>query len=90
MYTKLKIYCNNIPSSRRCNASGLNSHWLSKAAMLTVNEEDELALTTPTFIAAPRSQVVIEGQTVTLDCAANGVPKPIIKWLKDGYTIDLA
>lgn len=44
----------------------------------------------PVFIAQPRSTVTMEGSTVTLDCAANGIPKPFITWLKDGVPIDMA
>lgn len=44
----------------------------------------------PVFVATPRSSVVIEGSTVTLDCAANGNPRPWLTWLKDGITIDMA
>jgi len=42
------------------------------------------------FVAKPRSSVVKEGTTVTLDCAANGNPRPWLMWLKDGITIDMA
>lgn len=44
----------------------------------------------PVFIARPRSVVITEGNTVTLDCATNGSPKPWIQWLKDGIAIDMA
>jgi neogenin len=44
----------------------------------------------PVFVATPRPSVVIEGSTVTLDCAANGNPRPWLTWLKDGITIDMA
>jgi len=44
----------------------------------------------PMFVAKPRSSVVKEGTTVTLDCAANGTPRPWLTWLKDGITIDIA
>ena len=44
----------------------------------------------PIFLITPRNtKVTLEGSSVTLDCAANGVPKPFITWLKDGATIDL-
>lgn len=46
--------------------------------------------TPPIFIAKPLQQVIIEGSTVTLECAANGYPKPSILWLKDGVAIDVA
>lgn len=44
----------------------------------------------PVFISTPRSTVVMAGNNVTLDCAANGNPRPEISWLKDGVTIDMA
>lgn len=46
--------------------------------------------TPPVFIAKPLQQITIEESTVTLECAANGYPKPSILWLKDGVAIDLA
>jgi len=44
----------------------------------------------PVFVAKPHSSIVKEGTTVTLDCAANGNPRPWLTWLKDGITIDMA
>lgn len=44
----------------------------------------------PEFIATPRSTVATEGANITLDCAANGNPRPTITWLKDGVSIDMA
>jgi hypothetical protein len=44
----------------------------------------------PVFLISPRNtKVTGEGSSVTLDCAANGVPKPFITWLKDGASLDL-
>lgn len=77
----------------RCNASGLNSYRLSNKANLIINGDQEQAasISPPSFIASPLSKIVaVEGQTVTLDCAANGNPQPKISWLKDGNTIDMA
>lgn len=51
--------------------------------------EQAAHLSAPTFIAYPRSVVAVEGQNVSLDCAANGNPNPTITWLKDGSAIDL-
>lgn len=76
----------------RCNASGLNQYNLSKKATLFINNDVEQRSSTsaPHFIAVPKSQEVVEGQTITLDCAANAFPKPLINWLKDGVPIDMA
>ncbi|KAF5297558.1 hypothetical protein FQR65_LT09989 [Abscondita terminalis] len=77
--------------SYRCNASGLNSYRLSNKANLIISQNHEQSIVeAPKFIAFPRDEIVVEGQTVTLDCAANGNPTPSIKWLKDGYSIDMA
>lgn len=75
----------------RCNATGLNTYKLSNKAVLYINGDLEQAahLSAPTFIAYPRSVVVVEGQNVSMDCAANGNPNPTITWLKDGSPIDL-
>lgn len=43
----------------------------------------------PVFIAQPLQQTAVEGSDVTLECAANGYPKPTILWLKDGVALDL-
>ncbi|KAJ3649130.1 hypothetical protein Zmor_020890 [Zophobas morio] len=75
----------------RCNASGLNVYKLSNKATLLVNGDHEQAdhASSPTFIATPKPSVVIEGQNISLDCAANGNPNPTITWLKDGRIIDM-
>lgn len=77
--------------SYRCNASGLSSSKLSNKANLIINVDYVGAPlpSPPVFIAKPHSQIVIEGQNVSLDCAANGNPNPTITWLKDGYGIDM-
>ncbi|RZC39998.1 neogenin, partial [Asbolus verrucosus] len=77
--------------SYRCNASGLNSYKLSNKATLIVNDDHEQAshIAPPSFIARPNPAVVIEGQNISLDCAANGNPNPSITWLKNGFAIDM-
>ncbi|GFT51976.1 neogenin [Nephila pilipes] len=59
---------------------------------LFVNKnQDKSKMEPPHFIAIPSQNVVVlKGSDLTLDCAANGNPKPRITWLKDGSTIDLA
>lgn len=75
----------------QCNASATASATLSARATLTIDMDIEAAesIMAPVFIATPRSTVVMAGDNVTLDCAANGNPKPEISWLKDGVTIDM-
>ncbi|XP_060521840.1 neogenin isoform X2 [Cylas formicarius] len=77
--------------SYRCNASILNSYKLSNKAILFINGDQEQAahISAPVFIAKPRPATVVEGENVSLDCAANGNPNPAITWLKDGYAIDM-
>lgn len=43
----------------------------------------------PTFLTEPMSKTANEGETVTLDCVANGNPKPQIKWLRNGEDIEI-
>ncbi|KXJ83760.1 hypothetical protein RP20_CCG001499 [Aedes albopictus] len=43
----------------------------------------------PSFVIVPQPQTVREGDTVILDCVANGNPKPTIKWLRNGEEIDM-
>ncbi|XP_043263217.1 neogenin isoform X8 [Colletes gigas] len=77
--------------SYRCNASSYGQYRLSNKAQLGLLTSDiDQESTPPVFIAKPLQQVVVEGSTVTLECAANGYPKPSILWLKDGVAIDLA
>ncbi|KAF8763513.1 Netrin receptor DCC like protein [Argiope bruennichi] len=64
----------------------------SSAGTLFVNKDyDASKVESPHFIATPpKNAVVLKNSNLTLDCAANGNPKPRITWLKDGSTIDLA
>nr|XP_050846238.1 neogenin isoform X6 [Vespula vulgaris] len=76
--------------SYRCNASGYGQYRLSNKAQLGLLTSDiDQGSSPPIFIAQPSQQVAVEGSTVTLECAANGYPKPTIFWLKDGVSIDL-
>ncbi|GIY49793.1 neogenin [Caerostris darwini] len=75
----------------KCNASNIERHRISSSGTLTVSLDyaEASKLSAPQFIALPRSNFVVESQSITLDCAANGNPPPKITWLKDGATIDL-
>ena len=75
----------------RCNVSNTDKYRISAEAKLSVKSELEEGgrPEAPTFLATPRNTVAIDGSNVTLECAANGHPRPVITWLKDGNTIDL-
>ncbi|GBL86951.1 Neogenin [Araneus ventricosus] len=75
----------------KCNASNIERHRISSTGTLTVSLDyaEVSKLSAPQFVAVPRSSFVVESESITLDCAANGNPTPKITWLKDGATIDL-
>ncbi|KMQ98305.1 neogenin isoform x7 [Lasius niger] len=76
--------------SYRCNASGYGQYRLSNKAQLGLLSSDiDEGSSAPVFIAQPLQQTAVEGSDVTLECAANGYPKPTILWLKDGVALDL-
>ncbi|XP_043278959.1 neogenin isoform X2 [Venturia canescens] len=77
--------------SYRCNASGFGQFRLSNKAQLALLASDiDQGSSAPVFIAKPTEQYAIEGSSITLECAANGNPRPSITWLKDGVAVDLA
>ena len=64
----------------------------SRSAWLRVNLDMTSAQSpmAPRLVSSPKNTKAYgEGGTVTLNCAANGYPRPYITWLKDGSTIDL-
>ncbi|CAH2083882.1 unnamed protein product [Euphydryas editha] len=56
---------------------------------LRVNSELANLESAPRFIATPQPVTVMEGASVTFDCAAVGNPKPEMVWLNNGVAIDL-
>ncbi|CAH2056557.1 unnamed protein product, partial [Iphiclides podalirius] len=56
---------------------------------LRINTDLSNVETPPRFIAVPQPVTVIEGASVTFDCAAVGNPKPEMIWLNNGVAIDL-
>lgn len=44
----------------------------------------------PIFLTESTSRTVNEAATVTLDCVANGNPRPQIKWLRNGEDINIS
>lgn len=51
--------------------------------------EEPRAMQAPVFLTDSSSQIVREGDTVTLECISNGFPRPQIKWLRNGEDIDI-
>ena len=45
------------------------------------------ALQPPRFTERPHGITVREGEPVTFQCRASGVPAPVMSWQKDGYMI---
>ncbi|XP_058986961.1 neogenin isoform X4 [Musca domestica] len=82
------------PSDRgvyQCNVTSGSISRLSSKTNLSIkksleNGDNPVA---PAFLVGPSPQTVKEGDVVTLDCVANGVPKPQIKWLRNGEELDL-
>ncbi|CAG5005467.1 unnamed protein product [Parnassius apollo] len=56
---------------------------------LRVNTDLANVESAPRFIVVPQPVTVIEGASVTFDCAAVGNPKPEMIWLNNGVAIDL-
>ncbi|XP_037714460.1 neogenin isoform X1 [Drosophila subpulchrella] len=83
------------PSDRgsyQCNVTSGSISRLSSKTNLNIKKPNELGAenaVAPSFLVGPSPKTVREGETVTLDCVANGVPKPQIKWLRNGMDLDL-
>lgn len=76
----------------QCTAYNADKNRISSAGNLFVSlsYDDANKISAPIFVAAPRNIVVVKGTNMTLDCAANGNPRPNLTWLKDGVTIDMS
>lgn len=83
-----------LPSDRgtyQCNITSGSFNKMSTKLNLNIKSPSGLpeSFQPPSFATVPQSQTVREGSNLTLDCVANGNPKPLIKWLKNGEDIDL-
>lgn len=83
-----------LPSDRgtyQCNISSGSYNKVSSKSNLNIKSPSGLpeSFAAPAFVTVPISQTVKDGETVTLDCVANGNPKPTIRWLKNGEDIDM-
>ncbi|XP_016957422.1 neogenin isoform X3 [Drosophila biarmipes] len=78
--------------SYQCNVTSGSFSRLSSKTNLNIKKANEPGAenaVAPSFLVGPSPKTVREGETVTLDCVANGVPKPQIKWLRNGMDLDL-
>ncbi|XP_067629929.1 neogenin isoform X6 [Eurosta solidaginis] len=76
----------------QCNVTSGSISRLSSKTNLNIKKSTEAgseSLVAPSFLIGPSPKTVKEGDSVTLDCVANGVPKPQIKWLRNGEELDL-
>lgn len=83
-----------VPADRgtyQCNVtSGIFSNLSSKSNLnIKSTAGQPQSFEPPSFVIVPQPQTVREGDTVILDCVANGNPKPTIKWLRNGEEIDM-
>ncbi|KMY93244.1 neogenin isoform X3 [Drosophila simulans] len=82
------------PSDRgsyQCNVTSGSSSRLTSKTNLNIKKPSDPGAdnsVAPSFLVGPSPKTVREGDTVTLDCVANGVPKPQIKWLRNGMDLD--
>ncbi|XP_036331556.1 neogenin isoform X2 [Rhagoletis pomonella] len=76
----------------QCNVTSGSVSRLSSKTSLNIKKMTDPGgetLVAPSFLVGPSPKTVKEGDSVTLDCVANGVPKPQIKWLRNGEELDL-
>ncbi|CAH2230644.1 jg4197 [Pararge aegeria aegeria] len=76
----------------RCSVTLAHSHRkpsLGPETELRVNSDLANLESAPRFITTPQPVTVMEGASVTFDCAALGNPKPEMVWLNNGVAIDL-
>ncbi|RDD47522.1 Hemicentin-1 [Trichoplax sp. H2] len=64
----------------KCQLNNSAGTATSQSSLITI-------YTYPSIIVSPVSQVVIEGNTVTLSCTGKGKPLPEISWLKNGLPL---
>ncbi|XP_049545028.1 neogenin isoform X2 [Anopheles darlingi] len=83
-----------VPADRgtyQCNVTAGTFSRLSSKSNLNIKSTagQPQSFAPPAFVIVPQPQTVREGDTVILDCAANGNPKPTIRWLRNGEDIDM-
>ncbi|XP_055609211.1 neogenin isoform X2 [Uranotaenia lowii] len=83
-----------IPADRgsyQCNVTAGTFSRMSSKSNLNIKSTagQPQTFAPPSFVIVPQPQTVKEGDTVILDCVANGNPKPTIRWLRNGEEIDM-
>lgn len=74
----------------QCNVTSGSANRLSSKTFLNIRAVGEPStFEAPNFLTESTSQTIVEGTTITLDCVANGNPRPQIKWLRNGVDIDI-
>uniref|UniRef100_A0A3B3Z7M6 Myomesin 2a n=1 Tax=Periophthalmus magnuspinnatus TaxID=409849 RepID=A0A3B3Z7M6_9GOBI len=58
--------------------------------MLDKYVREEPMIRGPQFLVRLRSHTVFENTPITIFCTVEGYPTPIVKWYKDGVTLDLS
>uniref|UniRef100_F1KRH1 Netrin receptor DCC n=1 Tax=Ascaris suum TaxID=6253 RepID=F1KRH1_ASCSU len=75
--------------SYKCVAKNGDKSRTSRDAKLTISPENNVGnqFTEPSFVLEPRGEVLQEGESIVLECLANGWPRPEVRWLKGSQAI---
>uniref|UniRef100_A0A183TZB1 Ig-like domain-containing protein n=1 Tax=Toxocara canis TaxID=6265 RepID=A0A183TZB1_TOXCA len=73
----------------KCVAKNGDKSRTSHEAKLTIRPENNVGneFTEPSFALEPRGEVLDEGDSIVLECLANGWPRPDVRWLKGSQAI---
>lgn len=86
----IQVRSHSLYSAHRThNSTDIVLRLSSKTNVNIKSDGEPQAFQAPTFLTESLVQTIVAGSPVTLDCVANGNPKPQIKWLKDGEDIDI-
>uniref|UniRef100_A0A914S5U3 Ig-like domain-containing protein n=1 Tax=Parascaris equorum TaxID=6256 RepID=A0A914S5U3_PAREQ len=78
--------------SYKCVAKNGDKSRSSRDAKLTISPENNgfsvgNQFTEPSFVLEPRGEVLQEGESIVLECLANGWPRPEVRWLKGSQAV---
>ncbi|VDK49439.1 unnamed protein product [Anisakis simplex] len=73
----------------KCVAKNADKSRISRDAKLSIRPENNVGneFSEPSFALEPRGEVLDEGDSIVLECLANGWPKPDVRWLKGSQAI---